>query len=240
LLRFGDECAVESRVTCRGPLQVGQGSCDGDCQACPCDFDPFVEPKSHYVSTMIQQLQPLCSAGTSTKVLSIGLGGGELPLFLLNRCENMRVEAVELNPDVIEMARRFFGIGDAEKKFGDRFTVQQADALLAVEEKTSFAPDSYDAILIDCFGGSGSVPESCRSRRFAEGIKLLLKPSGLLLQNIWDYSPGHPEVATGYSSTVETYKSVFAGEVVSLTVPMPPNLQWVHVLRAAKENTTGV
>mmetsp|Transcript_22814 Transcript_22814/g.53295 ORF Transcript_22814/g.53295 Transcript_22814/m.53295 type:complete len:305 (+) Transcript_22814:54-968(+) len=243
LLRFGDECATESRVHCQGPLPFAAGTCDGGCHECPCEFSAAEGLSASYMQTMFDQLQPLCRADSGpSRVLMVGLGGGELPQFLLHRCPAMSVEVVELNPAVIDAARRFFGVAASESlavgsaegsKSGQaRMLVEQMDAEAAVAKRRQAASvGEYDAVLIDCFAGHGRVPETCRSRRLADDVKGILRPGGMLLQNIWDFSPDHPEVAQGYTDTVKLYGEVFSDNLSVIDVPMPANIAWVKVLR---------
>jgi spermidine synthase len=163
----------------------------------------------------------------------IGLGGGELPQYLLHHCPNMQIDAVELNGDVISLARTYFGLGESETSFPGRLSIQQADALTAVRERAS-GKKSYDAVLVDCFSGGGEVPETCRSRSLAEKVKAILKPRGVLLQNIWHYSRMRQVVAQEFKDTKAIYSDVFEGLVDDLLVPMPPEIRWVDILKATK------
>lgn len=236
MLRFGEECATETKVVCKGPLQTGEALCEGLCGDCPCEFDASGQLSAPYMRTMFEQLAQWCGsspASADVRALMIGLGGGELPQYLLRRCPAMSVDIVELDADVIAVARRYFGLGDSEARFGRRLAVQQADSLAAVEQRAANASSAYDAVLIDCFAGGGEVPESCRSRPLLELLRGLLKPGGVLLQNIWHYSPERPQVAEQFGETLATYQSIFPGAVEDLAVPMPPHIAWVDVLRAA-------
>mmetsp|Transcript_38942 Transcript_38942/g.70903 ORF Transcript_38942/g.70903 Transcript_38942/m.70903 type:complete len:298 (+) Transcript_38942:40-933(+) len=236
LLRFQDECATESRVHCQGDLQLQAGTCDGDCRECPCQFDASKGLSANYMQTMFQQLAPVCSNTGSSRILMIGLGGAELPQYLHAHCPQMFVEAVELNPAVIDVAQRYFGLASTEAANESaehpRLVVEHGDAEAAVQERLQKSlHGQYDAVLIDCFAGHGDVPETCRSESLAEGVRGILKPGGLLLQNIWDFSPNHPEVAEAFSSTVGLYSKVFGDQLSVLEVPMPPRIAWVKVLR---------
>jgi len=229
LMQFGDECASETKVNCKAP--IGDARCDRDCGSCPCEFDASGELTSPYMRTMFSQLAPWCNAQAPTRALSIGLGGGELPQYMLHRCPNMTVEAVELNQDVIDVARQYFGLSEAEAQFADRIFIEQADASTAVQQKQA---NMYDMVLVDCFAGGGVVPESCRSREFADRVVNLLRNEGVLLQNIWHYSPDHPEVAQQFEATKQSYAAAFGAPVEDLEVPMPENLRWVNILKAVK------
>lgn len=229
-LRFNGACAVESAVYCKGK-QPADGLCAGGCGECPCEFDASHPPSSHYMKTMFEQMAPWCTSKNQTRVLSIGLGGGEMPQFLLEHCPNMHIETVELSEDVIMVARNYFGLGVAEEKYKGRLLVEEADALQAVTQK---AANSYDLVLVDCFMSGGRVPESCRSHEFAQKVWTALRPSGAMMQNIWSMSPTHSEVQGQFSQTAETYKEVFHGAMEDVHVPMPPSVDFVHVLKSTK------
>src|SRR5688572_5636343 len=49
------------------------------------------------------------------RVLIVGLGGGALPAFLRKHFPEAHVTAVELDPAVIDVARRFFGFKEDDK-----------------------------------------------------------------------------------------------------------------------------
>lgn len=229
-MQFGDECAVESIIKCKGQAgEFKKGECGGDCEHCPCYYDPTQGLSAHYMDTMFQELSPWCMSHEPSRVLSIGLGGGELPQYLIHHCPHMSVEAVELNRDVIETATLFFGIREAEKSSGGRLTVEQGDAGHVVQLKPA---GQYDAVLVDCFKGGGVVPEDCRSEAFAKNVQKLLTPSGVMLQNIWHKARGHPEVGVHFHNTMKVYRDVFDGHLSDIHVPMPVNVRWVEVLKA--------
>ena len=59
------------------------------------------------------RLEAASAAGDQGTALVVGLGGGGLPVFL-SRCCGLAVEAVELDPVVVNMARDHFGFCDDE------------------------------------------------------------------------------------------------------------------------------
>lgn len=233
-LRFGDLCASETVVNCLGAPP--SGTCQGACGECPCEFDASGELSMPNLKTMFASMGAWCSPGAvEGRVLSIGLGGAELPQYLLRRCPGLRIETVELSEQVISTALNFFGLRESQHKFGGRISVEQADALAAVEQRANSA---YDVVLVDCFNGQGSVPETCRSRRFAEQIRRVLRPSGIMLQNIWANAPGSPDVAAAFQATVRTYGDVFKGSLEELSVEKVPGQDpaaIVEILRMTQE-----
>jgi len=227
-MQFGDECATESTVFCKsGP------ACGLACNPCPCDFDSSAGLSVNYMKTMFQNLGAWCTRD-NTHVLMIGLGGGELSQYLLHHCPGMSIDAVELSGSVISMAKAYFGLTESAAKFKGRLAIEQADALTAVAERALSSSEAYAVVLVDCFSGRGEVPESCRSRAFAEKVQAILKPGGVLLQNIWHYSRMSSAVPAEFEEAKRIYKDVFGGELEDLEVPMPPRLRWVDVLKATK------
>lgn len=232
-LQFGDECAVESQVVCKWSQEV----CDQSCNLpCPCDVDASFALSVPYMQTMFEQLGPVCLQGSS-RVLLLGLGGGELSQYLLHHCSGMQVDAVELNADVISLARSYFGLSQYEHKFKGQLNIEQNDGLNAVKAHIKAGgQDTYDAVLVDCFVSGGEVPESCRSRELASNVKMVLKPGGSLLQNIWHFSNMKSQVAEQYLETKAIYKDVFDGLLEDFPVPMPPRIRWVDILKAQKQS----
>jgi spermidine synthase len=122
-----------------------------------------------------------------------------------------------------------------EQKFAGRLLIEKTDAFTAVTQRAQKAGDAYDAVLVDCFAPGGEVPESCRSQEFAEKVKHILKPGGMMLQNIWNYSPMRKQVRQQFEQTKTTYGKVYDGAFEDVHVPMPPDLQWVEVLKSTKK-----
>lgn len=111
------------------------------------------------------------------RLLVVGLGGGSLPLFLHRRYPQAVVEAVEIDPEVVKVAKAYFGVvEDARLKLhvGDgRAFIEQAPAA------------TYDAILLDAFG-SLEVPGHLTTLEFLEVARRALAPHGVVLSNVWN------------------------------------------------------
>src|SRR5688572_27113654 len=50
-------------------------------------------------------------------VLMIGLGGGSLAKFIYHRMPDARIQAVEINPQVIAIARQYFHVPQDDERF---------------------------------------------------------------------------------------------------------------------------
>lgn len=172
-------------------------SCDLNPAACPCEFDmEELPPLDREYKFMINHLLSGKVAGLNTdglaetkagdffghdagagaRMLLIGLGGGMLPQYLVEHTE-LNVDAVELNGDVIQVARAFFGLPESEKS--GQLQVTQGDALPVVRSKK---PSTYAVAVVDCFGDA-RLPLNCRSRDFVDALYWAIRPGGEVLQN---------------------------------------------------------
>jgi len=120
------------------------------------------------------------------RVLCVGVGGGTLPMFLLHHYRNVHVDAVEIDPMVIQAARSAMGF--PEEGQHDRLNVHVMDACDFVkkhvaQEKSQF----YDVIYVDAFDGDDDVPDGLCSKEFAENVARILHPcTGAFIMNFHD------------------------------------------------------
>ena len=111
------------------------------------------------------------------RLLVVGLGGGSLPVYLHRRYPQAVVESVEIDPEVVKVAKTYFGlVEDARMK------VHVGDGRAFIEKVPAAA---YDAILLDAFG-SLEVPGHLTTLEFLEAVKRALAPGGVVLSNVWN------------------------------------------------------
>src|SRR5439155_894371 len=106
--------------------------------------------------------------------LQLGLGAGLLPGQLAR--EGITVTAVEIEPRMPELARRFFDLPDSVR-------VHIADARSFLRHD----PSKYDVIYLDTFA-SESTPWHMLTREAFEEMKARLNPGGRLLINTVAYA----------------------------------------------------
>jgi hypothetical protein len=154
------------------------------------------------------------SAGYSWHVALIGLGGGMLPQYMFQHSQDLTIDGVESNPDVIDVARAFFGISKPEET--GRLKVISSDGLGFLQESPE---NDYNAVVVDCFG-DGRVPEGCRSIDFVQGLHRALKPDSNALQNVIVRHPSNEEMDAlnrkDYESLLDTYYSAFGKKAVTV------------------------
>ncbi|KAL8051814.1 hypothetical protein ABFX02_06G172800 [Erythranthe guttata] len=85
-------------------------------------------------------------AGGLVKTVIIGLGPGILPMFMRNRLPSLKIEVVELDPVVLNVASNYFGFTEDE-----RLKVHITDAIKFVREKANSEADGskVDLLIID-------------------------------------------------------------------------------------------
>ena len=107
-------------------------------------------------------------------VLMIGLGGGSFTTMVHRALPEARIDAVEIDPVVVEAARRFFGLVES-----DKYRVHIADG-------AAFARDTntrYDLILADA-GIADGIPEHHTTDPFFSALRERLTPNGVLVVNL--------------------------------------------------------
>jgi spermidine synthase len=131
-------------------------------------------------------------------VLFVGMGGGTLPMAIHHYFPQSQIDNVELDPEVVAVAKRFFGFQeDARMKVFIRDGRRQVRQFRQEKKK-------YDVIFLDAFRG-GYIPYHLTTREFLEEIKALLTPAGVVVSNL------HPGFES-YHYQRRTYAAVFKSE----------------------------
>ena len=128
------------------------------------------------------------------RVLIVGLGGGTLPMFIRQYFPEAVIDGVDINPDVVDVARRFLGFREDSRMRGI-----VADGRKFIEETR----EPYDIIFLDAFGAY-SVPPPLSTVEFLRAVRKALKPSGVAVGNIWSR-----EYNRLYDPMVRTYQETF-------------------------------
>ncbi|MHB1038563.1 MAG: spermidine synthase [Pirellulales bacterium] len=110
-------------------------------------------------------------------VLVVGLGGGALPMALHRYYPAARIDCVELDPDVAEVAKRYFGFREDE-----RLKVYVGDGRVQVR-RFARDPRKYDVVMLDAFRG-GYIPYHLTTREFLEQVKAILTDRGVVVANL--------------------------------------------------------
>ena len=125
-------------------------------------------------------------------ILMLGLGGGSISTYLGRFMQDVRIDAVELDPGVITAAKKYFGIVESP-----RVRYLEGDGRVFLNRHK----DRYDLILVDAYHG-GYVPFHLLTKEFYALLKERVAPGGAVAFNVHDGTKL-------FASTVHTLRSVF-------------------------------
>lgn len=115
---------------------------------------------THIWKTGLKKLLPKSFIPQS--ILLLGLGGGSNTLLVNRLYPDAKITAVEIDPFMVEISRKFFGVGKVKN-----LEIVIADALPFVRHLTT---EIYDLILVDCFEGK-YIPKKLENLDFIQGLK---------------------------------------------------------------------
>ena len=108
------------------------------------------------------------------KILIIGLGGGSIPKKLQKEFPSLEIDAVEIDPEVIQLAKNHFNVRD-----GKNLRLHAQDGRLFLTR----TQNQYDIIMIDAYY-SDAMPFHLATREFFELAQRKLTPNGIVVANL--------------------------------------------------------
>ncbi len=138
----------------------------------------------------------------SFKTLTIGGGGYTFPRYMEVYYPNAGIDVVEIDPAVTKVTYKFLGLPkDTRIK---SFNTDGRWFVMKCKEK-------YDVIFADAYNDL-SIPYHLTTKEFAQQLKDIMKPGGILLTNIID----NFQTGLFLPSYMKTVRSVFGDENVYL------------------------
>ncbi len=128
------------------------------------------------------------------EVLLLGLGGGSLPKFIQTHFPKVKLDIVELDPDVVKVAGQFFKLAPSPNT---HIYVMDGRLFLKGTEKT------YDIILLDAYAAD-HIPFHLTTLEFIRLARSRLKPGGLVASNLWE-----PRLNRFFFAEMRTFQAVF-------------------------------
>jgi spermidine synthase len=116
---------------------------------------------------------PLAIKPDATRALVIGLGGGSVVKRMWRDYPEMRLDVVELDPEIVDAAHRYFALPEDE-----RISIFVGDGRAFVEE----TPDTYDIVLVDAFD-EDRVPRPLTTEEFMRAVRDRLGSGGVIAYN---------------------------------------------------------
>jgi spermidine synthase len=111
---------------------------------------------------------------TASRTLVIGLGGGTIVKQMWSAYPDMRIDAVEIDLAVVDVARRYFELPD-----DDRVRVFVGDGREFVERSA----ETYDIVVLDAYDDD-RIPYHLTTREFFESVRSRMTPEGVAAYNV--------------------------------------------------------
>ena len=137
------------------------------------------------------------------RILVLGLGAGNIPMFLRKYYPDVLIDVVDIDPQIIVLAKQYFNFLE-----DDLLQAHIQDGRVFIENTQK----PYDLIFLDAYTVAG-IPKHFVTKEFLLSLKKALKPSGAIVTNMWST----PKVNPLYKSMLRTYQEVFH-EVYTLRV----------------------
>jgi spermidine synthase len=134
-------------------------------------------------------------------MLVLGGGGYSFPKYALKHYPKVKIDVVELDPGITELARNHFGLEDNSRL---KIIEEDARTFLWSLQKSS---TRYDVILCDVFTSHYSIPFHMVTREAAALMKEALSPHGVILVNVLASLEG--KSSRFYKTLYATYSGVF-------------------------------
>jgi len=126
-------------------------------------------------------------------VLVIGLGGGTLVDALQRTLPDAAIDAVELDPAVVRVAKAYFDFQP-----GPRTHVHEEDGRVFVKRALR-AGRRYDLVMLDAYDHE-YIPEHMLTREFLEEVKGILAPHGVVAANTFSGSRLYDHESATYAA----------------------------------------
>lgn len=166
------------------------------------------EPAHEYVTVSQHLVEPVMDDVESMLVL--GGAALTLPVAFQHRRPDLRIEVVEIDPVVTELARRYFAYGQADYP-GIRVVHEDARVFLRSSDQR------FDLLYLDVFDHLLTVPWTLVTADAVQDMAARLAPGGLFVANVLSPLSGP---GTGFIEHFRaTLESVFGDVHVYLTDP---------------------
>jgi spermidine synthase len=135
------------------------------------------------------------------RLVVLGLGAGSSVIATRLTAPEVDVDAVEIDPKVVEAGTRFFGLDPRDPRL--RVHIADARRWLAHDRGV------YDIAHVDLYQGGPYIPFYLNTMEFFRQIREHLAPDGLLMENVFDPGAGQELMNTTASTLARVFPSVF-------------------------------
>ena len=151
----------------------------------------------------------LSYAREHNSALIVGMGGGVFSNLLARKIPGIKIDAIEINRVVVDVAKEFFDVRESRNY---RIHIQDAADYIASTKQ------HYDIIFLDAYSGDG-IPEHLTTKEFFARVGSLLNPGGVIVANFGLSSPRvYLQLADRLRDTMGATKCLHGSEEPNLVV----------------------
>lgn len=160
----------------------------------------------------------------------LGLGGGSIAKFIYRFLPEIKTTVLEINPRVIEVARRHFYLPDNDA----RLQVIEADGVAYLRAQQG----SCDVLMLDAYDSSG-VAADMVSQDFFDHCAAVLRAQGILIVNLWgsdkNFAIYLERIKLSFGQRTLTLRTGRPGNIIVMAFThMPSELRWQFLRERAK------
>jgi len=167
-------------------------------------------------------------------VLMEGLGGGSTPRAYQHYYTNVMVDVVEIDPVVVEVAKKYFHVGET-----NNLKIHISDGRVFLHQTTNI----YDVILMDAYSTTrygSSLPRQLTTKEFFELASRHLSTNGVFAYNVIGQIKGFRATLIGamYKTLSEVFPHVYmfpAAESQNVVFVATKTAEPMNYTRAAAE-----
>jgi spermidine synthase len=155
--------------------------------------------------------------------LMIGGAGYSFPKDYLQKYPNAKMDVVEIDPQMTEIARKFFRLKD-----NPRLNIIHQDGRVFLNQAETA---KYDAVLMDAFGSLFSVPFQLTTLEVVQNINRVLKDDGIVIFNVGASLEGNS--SKFLQAEYKTYKQIFPQVFIFKVNADYTETQWQNLIIVA-------
>lgn len=156
------------------------------------------------------------------KVLMIGGGGYSFPKYALENYPDVKMDVIEIDPRVTEIARKFFGLGE-----DPRLRIFHEDARVFLNRTDG----KYDVVLCDAFNSHYSIPFHLTTVETVQRLHDILEDDGVVLSNVISAVEG--DGGRFLRAEIATFKALFPQVYIFQVYDSMDARQWQNFMLLA-------
>lgn len=169
------------------------------------------------------------------RVLMLGLGGGQISNYLHRNFPGLEIDAVDIDPEVVRLAKKYFGVPEADP----RYRTHVEDGRLFVEK--ALPEVRWDMIILDAFRGV-FVPYHLKTAEFYQACLARLSAGGVVVANLHNATKMYPHDRNTLAAVFpQRYSFVSeSGNQTTFVASASPRRVGAYAIRQAARELAGV